>query len=296
MTFGVFGALTGATFGLGVFLVVTAWNGRVRLLQSPTTPTKHQVKHGVVGATALTTTWLVTGWVMVCVVVAVVSMMTSVAVARHRGRRDDRVLVEAIAVWTEQLRDTLAGSNGLEQTIVATSQHAPAVLRRPLERLVATMPLVPLPQGLQRLARDINHPTADFVVAALSTASVRQVRELGSLLGHLAICARDEARMHTRVWVSRSRTRSAVRIIAGVVVVFVGGLVVFNPAYLAPYGTTEGQLVLSGVVVAFFSSLLMMQRLATVVAPDRFTGRHQQHFPRSASPERPEVRRGTVQR
>ena len=79
--------------------------------------------------------------------------------------------------------------------------------------------------------------------------------------------------MHTRIWVGRSRTRSAVRIIAGVIGVFVGGLVVLSPEYLAPYRSAEGQLVLSAVVLVFFAALLMMQRLAVVVAPDRFVGR-----------------------
>ena len=63
------------------------------------------------------------------------------------------------------------------------------------------------------------------------------------------------------------------RIITGVIGVFVGGLVVLSPEYLAPYRSGEGQLVLSAVVMVFFGALLMMQRLAVVVAPDRFVGR-----------------------
>jgi Flp pilus assembly protein TadB len=221
----------------------------------------------------LVTTWTLTGWTLAAATIAAVATMASVALARRGKRRDERVLVDAIAVWTEQLRDMLAGSNGLEQTIIATSAHAPAALRQPLERLVASMSYSSLAQALQRFARDVDHPTADFVVAALSTAATRQVRELGALLGHLAACARDEARMHTRIWVGRSRTRSAVRIIAAVVITFVGGLAVLSPDYLAPYRSAEGQVVLSGVVLVFFAALLTMQRLAVVVAPDRFVGR-----------------------
>jgi hypothetical protein len=82
--------------------------------------------------------------------------------------------------------------------------------------------------------------------------------------------------MHTRIWVGRSRTRSAVRIIASVVVVFVCGLAVLSPEYLAPYRSAEGQVVLSGVILVFFGALLAMQRLAIVVAPDRFVGRREE--------------------
>ena len=273
--------VAGSLIGLGVFMASAAWRGTLRLSRRAGDEASlcqgilrsRYVRFGLVGIGALIGTWSLTGWTLAAMTIAAVVTMAGIAASRHRLRRDERVLVEAVAVWTEQLRDTLAGSNGLEQTIVATSGYAPVPLRAPLERLVASMSYVPVAQGLTRFARDVNHPTADFVVAALSTAATRQVRELGALLGHLASCARDEARMHTRIWVGRSRTRSAVRIIASVVVVFVGGLVVLSPEYLAPYRTSEGQFVLSGVVLLFFVALLGMQKLSVVAAPDRFVGR-----------------------
>ena len=271
--------VAGAVVGLGVFVLVAASRGTLRLTRISNGSRPGSIHHVVVAVVVLCVTWALTGWTVAAATIAAVATMASVAVRRHGKRRDERAIVDAIAVWTEQLRDTLAGSNGLEQTIIATAAHAPAALREPLERLVATMSYAPVTQGLSRFARDVDHPTADFVVAALSTAATRQVRELGALLGHLASCARDEARMHTRIWVGRSRTRSAVRTIASVVVVFVGGLVVLSPEYLAPYRSAEGQIVLSGVVLVFFGALLAMQRLAIVVAPDRFVGRREEVRP-----------------
>jgi len=269
----------GAISGLGVFVFVAAWRGRLNMSGITRNSVQGSPRHVVVAGVVLVVTWLMTGWTLAAVTIGVVSAMASTALSRYGERRDDRTLVDAIAVWTEQLRDMLAGSNGLEQTITTTATHAPAALREPLERLVVSMSYSPLPQALARFARDVNHPTADFVVAALSTAATRQVRELGALLGHLAACARDEARMHTRIWVGRSRTRSAVKIIASVVIVFVGGLVVLSPEYLAPYRTAEGQLVLSVIVLVFFGALLLMQRLSVIVAPDRFVGRRTEARP-----------------
>jgi len=269
----------GAIVGLGVLVFVAAWRGRLNMSGITRNSVQGSPRHVVVAGVVLVITWLMTGWTLAAVTIGVVSAMASTALSRYGKRRDDRTLVDAIAVWTEQLRDMLAGSNGLEQTITTTATHAPAALREPLERLVVSMSYSPLPQALARFARDVNHPTADFVVAALSTAATRQVRELGALLGHLAACARDEARMHTRIWVGRSRTRSAVKIIASVVIVFVGGLVVLSPEYLAPYRTAEGQLVLSVIVLVFFGALLLMQRLSVIVAPDRFVGRRTEARP-----------------
>jgi hypothetical protein len=53
-------------------------------------------------------------------------------------------------------------------------------------------------------------------------------------------------------------------------------LAVLSPEYLAPYRSAEGQVVLSGVILVFFGALLAMQRLAIVVAPDRFVGRREE--------------------
>ncbi|NDE67624.1 MAG: type II secretion protein F, partial [Actinobacteria bacterium] len=256
----------GAIIGLGAFFVLVARRGRVKLRLTLVQRQAASPVHLVVGVSTALATWFITGWTISAAIIGIVAGAVSVA-ARQRRRRDEQALVEALAIWTDQLRDMLAGSNGLEQTIIATTPHAPAILRQPLERLVATMSYTPLAQALDRFADDVNHPTADFIVSALSTAATRQVRELGVLLGHLSTCARDEARMHVRVWVGRARTRSSVRIIAGVIIVFVGGLAMFSPRYLEPYQTAQGQLVLSLVILTFAGALLSMQRLAALVVP-----------------------------
>ena len=265
--------VAGALVGLGLYVSVAAWRGQLTVSGVNLRQHQHHVFVLSSGIGAWVLVWTLSRWPLVSAVIGFAAAMATSAVLRQRHRRDDRTLVDAIAVWTEQLRDMLAGSNGLEQTIAATATHAPAPLRSPLERLVVSMSYSPLPTALQRFSRDINHPTADFVVAALSTAATRQVRELGALLGHLATCAREESRMYTRVWVGRSRTRSAVRIIASVVVIFVVGLAIVSPDYLAPYRSAEGQVVLSAVVLVFFGALLLMQRMSAVSAPERFVGR-----------------------
>ncbi|NDI15538.1 MAG: hypothetical protein EBY88_04660 [Actinobacteria bacterium] len=262
----------GAVMGFGIFIVLAAQRGTVKLRFGAAQRRATSPVHLLLGFVVAVVTWFVTGWTISAAIIGIVAGAVSAA-ARQRRRRDEQAIVEALAIWTDQLRDMLAGSNGLEQTIIATTPHAPAVLRQPLERLVATMSYTPLAQALDRFADDVNHPTADFIVSALSTAATRQVRELGVLLGHLSTCARDEARMHVRVWVGRARTRSSVRIIAGVIVVFVGGLAVFSPRYLEPYQTAQGQLVLSLVILTFAGALLSMQRLAALVVPERFVGR-----------------------
>ena len=214
--------------------------------------------------------FLITGWIIVGLVACVVVSLVPGIGATPAHRRDEQALVEAIASWTEQLRDTLAGSHGLEQVIIATAPHAPLAIAPAVERLSIFITYGSLSDGLRRFAEDVDHPTADFVTAALVTASQHQARDIGLLLGHLAQCARDEGRMRTRVWVGRARTRSAVRIITTVVVLFVGGLFVFNREYLEPYSSVSGQIILGVILVGFAIALFMMQNMSRIETPERF--------------------------
>lgn len=188
----------------------------------------------------------------------------------RRPIRDERAFVDDLATWTEQLRDTLAGAHGLEEAILATAPRAPKLLKPEVQRLAAHMTYGSTVQGLRRFADDLDHPTADFVVSALLTASQYQARDLVSLLTHVADCARDEGRMRSRVWVGRARTRSSVRIIIGVVVTFIAGLFLLSADYLSPYSTFRGQMTLLGIGAIFAVALSLMQKMSYVAMPERF--------------------------
>jgi hypothetical protein len=120
---------------------------------------------------------------------------------RRRQADDQRALVEAVATWTENLRDTISASSGLEQAIIATELHSPRAISAPTRRLVASLRYGSLEDGLRRFADDVAHPTCDFVVAALITTAQHQTRDLGPLLGHLSDCARAECHLYLRIWV-----------------------------------------------------------------------------------------------
>lgn len=191
----------------------------------------------------------------------------------HRSTGDETTLVEALAVWTEQLRDTMAGARGLEQALVATAVTAPDPLRPAVQRLSSRLGMMPLPRALRGLATDVDHPLADFVTAALMVAAENHVRDLVSLLTHLAECCRDDVRMRTRVWVARARLRSAVRIIVAVIVSFVAGLLLLQRDYLRAYASGAGIAVLLVIITMFATSLMMMVRLGRFESVSRFIAR-----------------------
>ena len=189
---------------------------------------------------------------------------------RSRRKVDETVLVEALAVWTEQVRDTIAGARGLEQALTVTSSTAPIVLRSATQRLAARLGVMPLPRALRTFASEVDHPLADFVVAALVVAAENHVRDFAALLSHLAGCCRDDARMRSRVWVARARLRSGVRIIGVVVVTFVLGLFLLQRDYLRTYASAEGAVVMTLVITMFATALFLLNRLGRIGSVSRF--------------------------
>ncbi len=98
--------------------------------------------------------------------------------------------VEALAMWTESLRDTIAGAVGLEQAIPASARGADPVLRPHLDALVDRLRgRMPLAEALQLLADEMNDPSADIIIAALilnsqaarprSARSAHRARQIG---------------------------------------------------------------------------------------------------------------------
>ncbi|MGD9701901.1 MAG: type II secretion system F family protein [Acidimicrobiia bacterium] len=272
-------ALLGGAAGCGLLLVVMGARGR-RILGSTgagagrsLVPTEQLVLRLACALGAAVGVALVTKWPVAAASAGVVGYgLPNIRAAAGRHQREIS-RVEAIASWTEQLRDTLSAANGLEHAITAGARLAPGPLELPVARMAARLQYQPLAEALREFAVEVDHPLADFVAAALVMAAEREARELGPLLGHLAECARDDARMRSRVWVGRARTRTAVRIIGGVVVASVGALYLIDRHYLAPYGSVSGQIVLLVVVGLFAGALVAMDRMGRIAMPERFVGR-----------------------
>jgi Flp pilus assembly protein TadB len=265
----------GALSGFGALLVVFGARGVGILHVSPrstrATGSSLALVAGALAAGAACwwwTRWPVLGaW-------AVVAVLALPSVLRGSGRHHAEIRrVEAIAAWTEQLRDTLAGANGLEHAVAATAKVAPDPLAGEVGRLAARLAYEPLSRSLRAFAAEVDHPTCDFVVAGLVTAAEQEARELSPLLSELSAAARAEAQVRARVWAGRARTRTSVRVIGACVVLFAVGLLLFDRTYLAPYASRGGQLVLVAIGCLFAGALVAMDRMGRIVLPERFVAR-----------------------
>ena len=177
---------------------------------------------------------------------------------------------EAIATWTEMLRDTIASAHGLEAAIDATAPISPEPIRPAIVSLSIALEREPLTVALADLAAELAHPIADLVVAALTVAADGSVRELSDLLGTLADSARDEAAMQLRVEAARARVRTAVRVITGCTVAAALGLILFSPDYVQVYGSAIGQLTLVFIAACWGVALWWLAQMSEFRAPERF--------------------------
>jgi Flp pilus assembly protein TadB len=245
-------AILGALAGLGVLLIVTGLRGSgesrpdarlsriaVRFREQATWP---RVAGTVITAAVVAA---VTRWPAGTVLAGLAAWFLPRALGPDRQHARDLEKIEAVASWTEMLRDTISAAAGLEQAILASEPVAPAPVREHVVLLAARIRRGQrLPAALRAFAAEIADPTADLVVAALLLAAEQQARDLARLLGTLAGSARQQAVMRMRVAAGRARVRTAARIIIAVTMLLVIGLLAWSRPFLAPYGTAAGQLML----------------------------------------------------
>jgi Flp pilus assembly protein TadB len=262
--------------GLGVLLTVAGLSGRNLL---PDTGGALRVSTGR-GLTRLAVAVVValavamfTGWLVGGILAGVAGWTLPLMLGGRAARQDAIAKTEAIASWTEMIRDSIVAASGLEEAITATASVAPAPVGNEVVGLVRRLDHQRLPDALVAFGADLEHPSGDLVVAALVIASRLEASDLSNLLSRLADAARGEARMRIRVDVGRTRVRTATKVIVGVVIAAVAFLAIGNRGYLDVYDEPSGQLVLGLVGGIFFLGGWLLTRMAAIEMPERFTAR-----------------------
>lgn len=269
-------ALAGGA-GLGVWIFLAGLTGR-QVLPRPS----QRTSRGRLGPLSKSTTsaagaavlaLVVTGWPVGALLAAGAVLGAPKLIGGKAARAEAIQRTEAIATWTEMVRDSIAAASGLEEAINATAAVAPAPIRPEVRLLVARLERQPLTTALAAFGDDLAHPSGDLVVAALSIAARTEASDLTGLLSRLADAIRGEARMRIRVDVGRTQVRTASKVIIGVVAATIALLAVLNRGYLAVYADPAGQLVLLFVGGIFALGGWLLVRMAELEMPDRFSAR-----------------------
>jgi Flp pilus assembly protein TadB len=177
---------------------------------------------------------------------------------------------EAVAAWTELIRDSLAASAGLAQAIVVTASSAPLPIRPQVGALATRLANgVSLETALRAFALDVDEPAAEFLVCALLLAATSRAQKLVDVLSALVDSIREDVSMHLRVDASRAAARSSVRTVVLFSLGFAFTLTVVAHSYLSPFGTPAGQVVLAVVGLFYAIGLMLMVQLVRPAAEMR---------------------------
>ncbi len=231
--------------------------------------------HGclLVGATVC---GLVAGWATGWPVAVPIAGLAVFGLPGLFGRTSGSVSIakiEAIASWTEMLQGTLAASAGLGQAIMATAPLSPRPVRPAALRLSSRLSAGMHPrEALAQFADELADPSADRVVCALQLAVTSRAQRVGDLLVALAESTREDVALRLRIETSRASVRSGVRTVLAFSVAFAVGLVLIGRNYLAPFGSAEGQVVLSLVGVLYAVGLTLLVSLSRPPTPVRLLG------------------------
>jgi tight adherence protein B len=270
-------ALGGATATLGLLLVIIGLRGTAGE-QTPSRRAGWRLslaglhRRNVVLLIVLPlVSWALTGWVVAVLfaLVAALGLPRLLGGRRAAGARIERL--QALADWTRRLGDVLAAGAGIEQAIESSGAGAPQAISTEVATLVARIrSRQPIERALRDFAEELDDPTGDLVAGALLLAVDRRGRGLARLLAALATSVDAEVAMRRSVEADRATPRTTARWVMYITVVVCGGLLVFDHAYVAPFGSPAGQVVLAIIGALLTVSFVWMHRLTDGNARERW--------------------------
>ena len=229
-------AALGGLAGVGAFLVVAGLTGRQVFAAGRTGRVGRLVDslapaRAAAAVAAGAGVLVLTGWP----VGALLAAAAVVAGPRLLGGRSSReasiARTEAIAAWTEMVRDSIVAASGLEEAILATAtRRASRHPARGRHSWSAGSSTRACPTRSPPSATTSPTPPPTSSSPPSSIAARMEASDLTGLLSRLAEAIRGEARMRIRVEVGRTRVRTATKVIVGVVGATIVLLAVLNRA------------------------------------------------------------------
>jgi len=214
---------------------------------------------------------LLTGWLVVAIVLPLLGVGLPYLVGRS-DQAHDIAKMEAMEEWTRSLSGILTAGTGLEQALVATLRSTPAPLRTDVSRLVARLRARwTTESAIRAFAEDLNDSTGDIIAANLLLGAQRRGDGLGTILEGLAESVALDIRARRQVEADAAKPRATARWVTIITAVVLAGLFLTG-AYVSPYKTGIGQLILLALLGAYAAVLVWMKKIAAGPVPLRFLG------------------------
>ncbi|MCM2430967.1 type II secretion system F family protein [Streptomyces sp. RKAG337] len=206
-------------------------------------------------------TWLVSGWLPSAVLVAAAVFFLPWLLNPNKAANEQIERLDALAQWTKRLSDLVRTGTGIEEAIAVSVRTAPRQIEREVADLaVRLQSRIPAADALTAFARAIGDPRADLVAAALLLRMKDRGPGLADVLSDLGARTANVVRRRRDVEADRAKHRTTTRWISAITLVVIVGFS-FNRAYIEPYGTPLGMLVLVILMAAVVALFWWMNRL-----------------------------------
>ncbi|MGP4102908.1 type II secretion system F family protein [Nonomuraea sp. KM90] len=213
----------------------------------------------------------VTKWPVAAVAVGVAVFALPKAVTGRAAKERIRKL-EALEQWTRRLADLLVAGRALEQALEhSAARNVPPAIAVPVAALARRLRVTRMPteDALRLFADEVDDPIGDRIAAALILVARRRGRGASTVLQQLAELVAKDVADRREVEAARAEHRTTVRWIIGILAVF-SVLAIFQRAYVAPFGTPLGQVVLAIVALFYGVTLVWLHRLGNAAPGHRF--------------------------
>jgi len=210
---------------------------------------------GVVVGAAL---FLVTGW-LVLGLAGFAAGVTAQVLWRSSGESvavyADRT--EAIAGWFETINGRITAGQPLTSSIVfAANQASVGPISEPMKRFVATVNAgLSIDRAMKDLADDLEHGIATSGIFILRRAMDSSGAAISAAVAAQAESARERVASLVRIEAERAKARTTVRTAVGLITGFTFVVIVWFRAFLEPYSSVGGQIILA-VCLAVMAGLL----------------------------------------
>ena len=269
----------GICLALGLLAVFQLVRGHPLLPEALTQPVRQRAgrtkiadqKVYAVAAAAFVVTLLASRNYVLAVISGAAVVLWPLVAGGGRAERAELAKLEALAQWTESLRDLAQKGAGLESVIPKTSATASDVLAAPLRQLSFRLSVrVPLPQALSMFADEVDHASADLVVGALALAARQRKGRLSRVLSALSASLRDELAQRTKIMRDRNVIRREAAQVAGLSAALVVAASFFAPPSLPSSASTAAELFPLVLAIGFVFVFSRVRKLAEPAKEPRF--------------------------
>lgn len=212
--------------------------------------------------------WIASGWIVFLIGVPIAAI-TLPALFGTGGTSERLERLDALESWTRSLAGLTVAGAGLEQTIAASLSSANGSIRPQVATLAARLNARwRTATALRAFADDVGDATCDLIVMHLLLAERMRGPGLARALEDLADSISEEVRARRAIETDRAKPQQNVRIITVTTLLLLCAMP-FAGAFMAPYSSPTGQVLLACWIAIYAVILVWLRRIAEPPSPTR---------------------------